>query len=94
MQREGSTVSLCAIGVVLCQRRSLVAKSALRELVNALGARIWETFARGVEVEATIARHRGPRHHRLLGVCFIAEDPEERNTFSGSSQKQCRNYHL
>jgi hypothetical protein len=24
---------------------------------------------------------------RVLGVCFIAEDPEERNTFSGSSQK-------
>jgi hypothetical protein len=30
----------------------------------------------------------------LLGVCFVAEDPEERNTFSGSSQKQCRSYHL
>jgi hypothetical protein len=30
----------------------------------------------------------------MLGVCFVAEDPEERNTFSGSSQKQCRSYHL
>jgi hypothetical protein len=29
-----------------------------------------------------------------LGVCFVAEDPEERNTFSGSSQKQCRSYYL
>jgi hypothetical protein len=26
----------------------------------------------------------------VLGVCFVAEDPEERNTFSASSQKQCR----
>jgi hypothetical protein len=30
----------------------------------------------------------------LLGICFIAEDPEERNTFGRSSQKQCRSYHL
>jgi hypothetical protein len=30
---------------------------------------------------------------RVLGVCFVAEDPEERNTFSGSSQKQGRSYH-
>jgi hypothetical protein len=30
----------------------------------------------------------------LFGVCFIAEDPEERNTFSGSSQNQYRSYHL
>jgi hypothetical protein len=29
----------------------------------------------------------------LLGVCFVAEDPEERNTFGMSSQKQCRSYH-
>jgi hypothetical protein len=28
-----------------------------------------------------------------LGVCFVAEDPEERNTFGRSSQKQCRSYH-
>jgi hypothetical protein len=26
----------------------------------------------------------------LLGVCFVAKDPEERNTFGRSSQKQCR----
>jgi hypothetical protein len=26
----------------------------------------------------------------LLGVCFVAEDPEGRNTFGGSSPKQCR----
>jgi hypothetical protein len=31
---------------------------------------------------------------QVLGVCFVAEDPEEKNTFSGSSQKQCRSYHL
>jgi hypothetical protein len=30
----------------------------------------------------------------MLGVCFVAEDPEERNTFSGSSQKQGQSYHL
>jgi hypothetical protein len=30
----------------------------------------------------------------VLGVCFVVEDPEERNTFSGSSQKQCQSYHL
>jgi hypothetical protein len=24
----------------------------------------------------------------MLGVCFIAEDPEERNTFGGSSQSK------
>jgi hypothetical protein len=29
----------------------------------------------------------------LLGVCFVAEDPEERNTFGRFSQKQCRSYH-
>jgi hypothetical protein len=29
----------------------------------------------------------------VLGVCFVAEDPEERNTFSRPSQKQCRNCH-
>jgi hypothetical protein len=29
----------------------------------------------------------------LLGVCFVAEDPVERNTFGRSSQKQCRSYH-
>jgi hypothetical protein len=27
------------------------------------------------------------RTARLLGVCFIAEDPKERNTFGRSSQK-------
>jgi hypothetical protein len=29
----------------------------------------------------------------LLGVCFVAEDPEERNTFGRSSKKQYRSYH-
>ena len=29
----------------------------------------------------------------LLGVCFVAKDPEERNTFGRSSQKQCQSYH-
>jgi hypothetical protein len=24
----------------------------------------------------------------LLGVCFVAEDPKERNTFGGSSQSK------
>ena len=30
----------------------------------------------------------------LLGVCFVAEDPKERNTFNRSSPKQCRSYRL
>jgi hypothetical protein len=30
----------------------------------------------------------------LVGVCFIAEGPAERNTFRRSTQKQCRSYHL
>jgi hypothetical protein len=42
-----------------------------------------------------MVRHKGPDGPRvgvfpkslLLGVCFVTEDPEERNTFSGSSQK-------
>jgi hypothetical protein len=29
----------------------------------------------------------------LLGVCFVAEDPEERNTFGRSSKKQYQSYH-
>jgi hypothetical protein len=28
----------------------------------------------------------------LLRVCFVAEDPKERNTFGRSSEKQCRSY--
>jgi hypothetical protein len=28
-----------------------------------------------------------------LGICFIVEDPEERNTFGRSFQKQCRSHH-
>jgi hypothetical protein len=30
----------------------------------------------------------------LLGVCFVAEDPKERNTFDRSSPKQRRSYRL
>jgi hypothetical protein len=55
------------------------------------------------EIKDLITKGRGPEFtedeqgtvwfkdkiYVLLGVCFIAEDPEERNTFSGSSQKQC-----
>jgi hypothetical protein len=33
------------------------------------------------------------RTWRLLGVCFVAEDPVRRNTFDKSSQKQCRSYY-
>ena len=29
----------------------------------------------------------------LLGVCFVAEDPKEINTFGRSSKKQYRSYH-
>jgi hypothetical protein len=43
-----------------------------------------------MEVESTLEQ----KIRKVLGVCFVAEDPEERNTFSGSSQKQGRSYHL
>lgn len=75
-------MSLCAIGVVLCQRLSLVAKSALRELVNALGARIRETFARGVEVGATIA-------HRTSSTTAEPLDIEDRASIAIPSGTEC-----
>jgi hypothetical protein len=43
-----------------------------------------------MEVESTLEQ----KIRKVLGVCFVAEDREERNTFSGSSQKQGRSYHL
>jgi hypothetical protein len=50
-----------------------------------------ETFVQGKWI---LPLHFYLHRNNALGVCFVAEDPKERNTFGRSSQKQCRSYCL